>query len=148
MFSLNRPALLLVLIASSLAFEASCSPAFAFQAPAPSPAPAAPAASDPATPASSSQAEPSAAQTPAEPAAKQPTASSMSVQARIRARREQRRVAAINEVYNHLYEIYIGAGFTRTLAGNGAVAGAGLQHFNLYTWNVGLTRYFNEKLGA
>jgi hypothetical protein len=71
-----------------------------------------------------------------------PTQSSMSVQARIKARREQRRTAAIKEVYTHLYEAYGGTGFTRTLPG------PGYQHFNLYSWDIGVSRYFSERLGV
>jgi len=80
------------------------------------------------------------AQDSAQPAAPQPQ--QMSVQARIRARREQRREAAIREVYSHLYEAYVGAGYTRfTLP-------SPLQRVNEYSWDVGLTRYFNERLGV
>ena len=35
------------------------------------------------------------------------------VQARIRARREQRRAAAIHDAYSHLYEAYVGMGYLR-----------------------------------
>jgi hypothetical protein len=90
--------------------------------------------SDPATPAAS---------TPAQDQAQQPAAQSqpqLSVQARIRARREQRRVAAIHDVYDHLYEGYVGAGFQRTHAGVP-------QKVNEYNWNGGFTRYYNERLG-
>jgi hypothetical protein len=65
-----------------------------------------------------------------------------SVQARIRARREQRRVAAIREVYTHLYEVYMGAGYVRF------TMPAPLQRVNEYAWDAGLTRYFNERLGV
>jgi hypothetical protein len=89
---------------------------------------------------------------PAAPAAEQPQASApnqtgQSVQARIRARREARRTAAIHDVYSHLYEIYVGAGYERTHAGEGSIPGKGLQKLNEYMWNVGVTRYYNEKLG-
>jgi hypothetical protein len=86
-------------------------------------------------------------QQPAPPAASAPAQPS-SVQARIRARREQRRATAIQEVYNHLYEVYGGVGYLRFKAGPGAVAGAGLQKLNEYSYDVGVTRYFNEKLGV
>jgi hypothetical protein len=66
----------------------------------------------------------------------------MSVQAHIKARREQRRVAAIHEVYDHRYEAYLGAGYLRF------TPGATLQRVNEYDWNVGLTRYFDERLGV
>lgn len=88
---------------------------------------------------SSSQAAPPAAQTPAPQTANQ---ASLSVQGRIRARREQRRAAAIHDVYSHLYEVYVGAGFLRT------TPGPKLQRVNEYSWDVGFTRYFNQKLGV
>lgn len=77
--------------------------------------------------------------------AQQPAAQSqpqVSVQARIRARREQRRAAAIHDVYDHLYEGYLGAGYLRFRPGDS------LQRVNMYDWNAGLTRYFNERLGV
>ena len=66
----------------------------------------------------------------------------VSVQARIRARREQRRVQAIKEVYSHLYEANIGMGYLRF------IPGPNLQRVTLYAWDTGLTRYFNERLGV
>ena len=66
----------------------------------------------------------------------------MSVQARIRARREQRREAAIREVYSHLYEAYVGGGYLRFTPGKT------LQRVTLYSWDAGLTRYFDERLGV
>jgi len=76
---------------------------------------------------------------PSAPAQAQPQ---MSVQARIKARREQRRVAAIHEAYDHLYDAYFGAGYLRF------TPGTTLQRVNEYNWNVGLTRYFDERLGV
>ncbi len=72
----------------------------------------------------------------------------MSVQARIKARREARRVQAIHDVYSHLYEVYVGAGYQRTKGGEGTVSGQGLQKINEFSWDVGVTRYFNQKLGV
>jgi hypothetical protein len=69
------------------------------------------------------------------------TQGQISVQARIRARRAQRRAAAIHEVYDHLYEVYGGAGYLRF------TPGPTLQRVNEYDWNVGVTRYFSERLG-
>jgi hypothetical protein len=66
----------------------------------------------------------------------------LSVQARIRARRLQRRAAAIHEVYDHLYEGYLGGGFLRF------TPGATLQRVNEYDWNGEFTRYFSERLGV
>ncbi|HEY1903729.1 MAG TPA: hypothetical protein VGG56_14945 [Terracidiphilus sp.] len=90
--------------------------------------------------AQSSSSNPAPAE-PQAPAAAQ-TQPQISVQARIRARREQRRAAAIHEAYDHLYEGYVGAGYLRF------TPGATLQRVNEYDWNVGFTRYFNERLGA
>ena len=64
------------------------------------------------------------------------------MQARIRARREQRRAAAIHDVYDHLYEGYVGGGYLRF------TPGPTLQRVNDYDWNGGFTRYFNERLGV
>jgi hypothetical protein len=66
----------------------------------------------------------------------------LSVQARIKARREQRRDAAIHDVYTHRYEAYVGAGYLRF------TPGASLQRVNEYDWNVGFTRYFSERTGV
>jgi hypothetical protein len=70
------------------------------------------------------------------------TQGQISVQARIKARREQRRASAIHEAYDHLYEVYVGAGYLRF------TPGPTLQRVNEYDWNVGFTRYFSERLGA
>ncbi len=66
----------------------------------------------------------------------------MSVQARIRARREQRREAAIHDAYGHLYDAYIGEGYMRFRLPSP------LMRVNENMWNAGLTRYFNERLGV
>ncbi len=74
----------------------------------------------------------------------QPAAQSqgqLSVQARIKARREQRRAAAIRDVYLHLYDVYAGMGYQRfTLP-------SPLQRVNEFAWNAGFTRYYSERLG-
>jgi hypothetical protein len=77
----------------------------------------------------------------------------LSVQARIRARRAQRRAAAIHEAYAHRFEAYTGMGYLRFVPGPGSPAspgvahGPGLEHAHEYAWNVGVTRYFDERLG-
>jgi hypothetical protein len=83
----------------------------------------------------------------------------LSVQARIRARRAQRRAAAIHEAYAHRYEAYTGFAYLRFVPGPGSPAvaatsttpaephGPGLEHAHEYAWNVGFTRYFDERLG-
>lgn len=80
---------------------------------------------------------------PAAPAASAPqTTGPLTVQARLKARREQRRAAAIHDVYTHLYEAYVGAGYLRFTPGDA------LQRVNEYSWDVGVSRYFNERLGV
>ena len=65
----------------------------------------------------------------------------LSVQARIRARREQRRAAAIHDTYAQRYESYLGMGYLRF------IPGPDRQRVTLYGWDMGLTRYTNERLG-
>ena len=84
----------------------------------------------------------------------------LSVQARIKARRAQRRAAAIHEAYSHRYEEYTGMGYLRFVPGPGSPAyaktsttpaiphGPQLQRAHEYAWNVGFTRYFDERLGV
>ena len=66
----------------------------------------------------------------------------INVQARIKARRAQRRAAAIHEAYSHRYEAYTGMGYLRFEPGKT------LQRTHEYAWNVGFTRYFDERLGV
>jgi hypothetical protein len=119
MYSFRRLALLLALFLPAM---------YAVQAESPS------SSSNPANP------------TPSQDQAQQPAATQsqpqMSVQARIKARREQRRATAIHEIYNHLYEGYVGAGYLRF------TPGATLQRVNEYDWDGGFTRYFNERMGV
>jgi hypothetical protein len=66
----------------------------------------------------------------------------LSVQARIKARREQRRAAAIHDAYGHLYDAFAGFGYMRFRLPSP------LQRVNEYSWDAGLTRYFNERMGV
>lgn len=66
----------------------------------------------------------------------------LTVQARIRARREARRAAAIRDVYSHVYELNMGMGFLRFTPGDN------LQRNNFYSWDTGFTRFYNERLGV
>jgi hypothetical protein len=66
----------------------------------------------------------------------------VSVQARIKARREKRRADAIRDVYTHLYEAYLGMGYLRFAPGEN------LQHLTYYAWDTGFTRYYSERLGV
>jgi hypothetical protein len=70
------------------------------------------------------------------------TAGQISVQERIRQRREQRRATAIHDAYDHLFESYVGMGYLRFQPG------ASLQRTTFYGWNTGLTRYYGERLGV
>jgi hypothetical protein len=81
-------------------------------------------------------------QAPTAAEAQQPNQPQISVQARIKARRDKRRADAIHDAYGHLYEGYVGAGYLRFRPG------AILQRVNEYDWNVGLTRYYNERFGV
>lgn len=65
-----------------------------------------------------------------------------SVQARIRARREQRRAQAIRDTYGHTYDVFLGGGYLRFKPG------PNLQKVTLYSWDTALTRYYGEKLGV
>lgn len=65
----------------------------------------------------------------------------MSVQSRIRARREQRRTAAMHDVYSHRYELFSDVGYLRFQPG------PSLQRLTYYAWDTGGTRYLNEHLG-
>lgn len=103
---------------------------------------------------SSSQAAPDQAQAPAQPdQTGAQSAGAISVQARIRARRAQRRAAAIHEAYAHRYEQYTGFAYLRFVpgpgypAGPGYAAGGGLEHAHEYGWNVGFTRFRDERFG-
>ena len=68
--------------------------------------------------------------------------STLSVAARIRARREQRRVQAIHDAYSNLYEAYTGMGYLRF------TPGPTLQRVHLYAWDTGFTRYYSQRLGV
>ncbi len=65
-----------------------------------------------------------------------------SVQARLRARREQRRATAIHQTYDYKWEAYLGMGYMRFVPGPNA------QHLTFSAWNAGGTRYLNERLGV
>ncbi|MGA3080997.1 MAG: hypothetical protein ABSD44_06405 [Terracidiphilus sp.] len=112
---------------------------------------------------SSSSSNPATEQAQAEQPAAQAQGQSegqLSVQARIKARRAQRRAAAIHEAYSHLYEAHGGMGYLRFVPGPGSPAipatstspavphGPGLERAHEYAWNLGFTRFFDERLGV
>ena len=102
------------------------------------------------------QAQASSSQSGAQPATQEPATAApapqahgpLTVQARIKARREQRRATAIKDVYSHLYEVYVGGGYMRFRPGDGLAGSTALQRINQYSWDLGVTRYFNERLGV
>jgi hypothetical protein len=94
----------------------------------------------------SGSSQPTQEQTPAPqaPAATQspaPRQGQVSVQGRIRARREARRLQAIRDTYAQRYELFIGSGYQRFKPG------PSLQNATMYAFDLGLTRYFNPRLG-
>ncbi len=66
----------------------------------------------------------------------------VSVQARIRARRDQRRAQSIRDAYSHLYETYVGMGYLRF------TPGPGLQRVTYYSWDAEVTRFYSERFGV
>ena len=78
---------------------------------------------------------------PQAPAAAPSQQGPQTVQARIRARREARREQAIHDAYSHLYEVFVGGGYQRF------TPGPTLQRTTMYSWDVGVTRFWSEKLG-
>ncbi len=91
---------------------------------------------------SSSSSNPTASNPAQTQPAQSETDQGTSVQARIRARREQRRAAAIHEAYDNLWDAYVNLGYLRFTPGPNA------QRTTYYGWDVGLTRYFSERLGV
>jgi hypothetical protein len=134
MFSFRRLALLLALGVPAphvLQAQNSSQDSTSNSTPAPQqPEAAQPANPQPANPDQSQQ--PTAAETQGQ----------LSVQARIRARREQRRAQAIHDTYSHLYEAFVGGGYLRF------TPGPNLQRTTLYSWDAAITRYYNERLGV
>jgi len=65
----------------------------------------------------------------------------ISVQQRIRLRREQRRATAIHEAYDHKWETFADMGYQRFQPG------PSLQRTTYYGWETGLTRFSSERLG-
>jgi hypothetical protein len=65
----------------------------------------------------------------------------MTVQARIRQRRAQRRAAAIHDTYDHLYEAFSGMSYLRFSPG------PSLQRTTFYGWDDGVTRFRTERFG-
>lgn len=66
----------------------------------------------------------------------------MTVEQRLRQRRELRRAAAIHNAYDHGYESYLTLGYLRF------TPGPDRQRLTYYAWDTGLTRYFTRRLGV
>ncbi|MDE3201860.1 MAG: hypothetical protein KGN79_13175 [Acidobacteriota bacterium] len=98
----------------------------------------------PAVMAQSSSSSSSSTEAPAAKQSQQPelTPGELSVQARIRARREARRAQAIRDTYGNKYEIFLGGGYLRFQPG------PKLQHVTLYSFDTALSRNFSNKLGV
>jgi hypothetical protein len=75
------------------------------------------------------------------------TAGQLTVQARIKARRAQRRAAAIHDAYDHRYDIFTGMGYLRFVPGKHPGTNVDLEKTHEYAWSVGATRYFDQRLG-
>jgi hypothetical protein len=69
------------------------------------------------------------------------TQGQISVQQRIRLRREQRRATAIHDAYDHKWESFADMGYQRFQPG------PSLQRTTFYGWETGLTRLTSERLG-
>jgi hypothetical protein len=91
---------------------------------------------------SSSSSNPEAAAPDQAQAQQSAATGQVSVQARIKARRAQRRAAAIHEAYDHSYDLFGGMGYLRFNPGSK------LERAHEYAWDLGVTRYYNERLGV
>jgi hypothetical protein len=78
----------------------------------------------------------------APPAATPQNQGTVSVQSRIRARRDQRRAQSIRDAYSHLYESYVGMGYLRF------TPGPNLQRVTFYSWDAEFTRFYSQRLGV
>ena len=107
-------------------------------APADQQAPAAPPATDTQAPADASSSQ----NLPPAPTEAQRLELARQAQSRVRARRQQRIQAIEQDTYSHKYEAFGGYAFLRMRPGHD------LQNFTETGWDAGLTRYFNNKLGA
>ncbi|MGD0345124.1 MAG: hypothetical protein ABSA85_00120 [Terracidiphilus sp.] len=86
------------------------------------------------------QSQSSSQASPGQPSAGQ-TQGQLTVQARIRQRREQRRATAIHDAYDHKWESYADMGYLRFTPGPSA------QRLTFYAWETGLTQFRSERLG-
>jgi hypothetical protein len=89
----------------------------------------------------SSTTDPAATTKQDQQAAPVQTEQQMSVQARIKARRAQRRAAAIHDTYAHSFELYANMNYLRFTPGPSA------QRATMYGWDTGFTRFYSDRLG-
>lgn len=66
----------------------------------------------------------------------------MSVQERIRLRRQQREAQTIHDTYSPEWEGYLGMGYLRF------IPGPNQQRVAYYAWDTGVTRYLSQRLGV
>jgi hypothetical protein len=91
---------------------------------------------------SSDSSTPATGQDQAQPQPPAADAGQVSVQARIRARREQRRAAAIHDAYSHRFEVSESMGYLRFKPG------PSIQRLTFYAWDTDITRNFSQRLGV
>jgi len=70
------------------------------------------------------------------------TKGQITVQERIRQRRQQRRATAIHDAYDHRWETYMDMGYLRFRPGPSP-----MQRLTYYAWETALTRFSTERLG-
>lgn len=75
-------------------------------------------------------------------ASPQQDSAQMSVQERIRLRRQQREAQTIHDTYSPEWEAYLGMGYLRF------IPGPDKERLAYYGWDTGLTRYLTQRLGA
>lgn len=85
---------------------------------------------------------PAEAQAPAENPQQNQIRLAQEAQARIHARREQRKQRVVQDTYSHKFEVYGGGGYLRFRPGGP------LQHINESAWNGGFTDYIRGRLGV
>lgn len=88
------------------------------------------------------QNSPDAAQQPQVKQRPSENPAAQSAAARVRARRQQRIQALIEDIYTHKYEFYAGGGYQRFRPGDS------LQNVTEMAWNAGVTDYVKRRLGV
>jgi hypothetical protein len=135
------------LLFAAIPGRAQTTPNTSFQTPDPASGGASIAAlSDPGISSSAPQAQDSTQDTsqnpPPAPTEAQRAELARQAQARVRARRQQRIAAIVQDTYSHKYEVYGGTAFLRLRPG------PYLQNVSEFGFDAGVTRYFTNKLGV